>query len=79
MGFYAGIDLGTSSTKVLIMDRVGNALGVGNASYEVRIPMISRAEQDPEEWWTAVKTALAGAAAAAGIPASGIDAVSFSG
>lgn len=79
MGFYAGIDLGTSSTKVLIMDQKGNALGVGNASYEVRIPMISRAEQDPEEWWTAVKTALAGAAAAAGIPASGIDAVSFSG
>ena len=79
MGFYAGIDLGTSSTKVLIMDRVGNALGVGNASYEVRIPMISRAEQDPEEWWTAVKTALAGSAAAAGIPASETDAVSFSG
>ena len=79
MGFFAGIDLGTSSTKVLIMDEAGNVLGVGNASYDVKIPMTSYAEQDPEEWWTAVKAALAGAAAAAGIPATRIDAVSFSG
>ena len=61
------------------MDAAGNALGVGNASYEVHIPVISYAEQDPEEWWTAVKAALAGAVAAAGITAPEIEGISFSG
>jgi xylulokinase len=79
MGLLAGIDLGTSSTKVLIMDAAGRVLGVGNASYDVQIPLISYAEQDPEQWWTAVKTALARALSAADVPASRIEGISFSG
>ena len=79
MKLTAGIDLGTSSTKVLIMDETGNVLGTGNAAYGVRIPKISWAEQDPEEWWSAVQTALGKAADTAGIRPADIAGISFSG
>ena len=56
MNYFMGIDLGTSSTKTLIMDENGKTAGIGNASYGIQIPQISYAEQDPLEWWEAVKS-----------------------
>ena len=79
MGYLAGIDLGTSSTKVLLMDSLGHVLGEGHGKYGISIPAMSYAEQDPEEWWTAVKQAIAGAIRDAGIRADEIDGISFSG
>ena len=79
MRLLAGIDLGTSSTKVLIMDASGKVLGSGNASYGIRIPVISYAEQDPQEWWEAVKTALSEAISDAKIIPAQIGGISFSG
>lgn len=79
LSLLAGIDLGTSSTKVLIMDASGKALGVGNASYGIQIPFVSWAEQDPEEWWSAVRSALSKAVSAAGILPGDLTGISFSG
>ena len=79
MKLTAGIDLGTSSTKVLIMDETGNVLGTGNAAYGIQIPKISWAEQDPEAWWSAVQTALAEAAGNAMVSPADIAGISFSG
>ena len=45
--YLMGIDLGTSSTKTLIIDTAGRMAGIGNADYGIRIPHISWAEQDP--------------------------------
>ena len=59
MNYLMGIDLGTSSTKTLIIDELGRTVGIGNASYGLQIPQISYAEQDPEEWWQAVKKSIA--------------------
>ena len=47
MSYLMGIDLGTSSTKTLIIDETGKTAGIGNASYGIQIPQISYAEQDP--------------------------------
>ena len=79
MCYLAGIDLGTSSTKVLIVDTEGTVLGTGNAAYGITIPAMSYAEQDPLIWWEAVKTAFAGAVSAAGISPALIAGVGFSG
>ena len=79
MGYLAGIDLGTTSTKVLIMDAAGSVLGKGSAAYDLLIPQMAYAEQDPAQWWEAVKAALQGAAAAAGINPGEIEGISFSG
>ena len=56
MSYFMGIDLGTSSTKTLIMEENGKTAGIGNASYGIQIPQISYAEQDPLEWWHWMRT-----------------------
>ena len=48
-----GIDLGTSSVKVLILDAQGSTLSVGKADYAVMAPQPGWAEGDPSEWWRA--------------------------
>ena len=51
MGYLAGIDLGTSSVKTLIMTPEGKTLAVSHADYEVMTPKMGYAEQDPQIWW----------------------------
>ena len=79
MKYAAGIDLGTTSTKTAIMDMQGRILGIGRGSYDLHIPKPSWAEQEPEKWWSAVKLSLKEACADAGISASEIDGIGFSG
>lgn len=79
MNYLMGIDLGTSSTKTLIIDISGKIAGIGNAEYEVQIPRISWAEQNPEKWWEAVKESIQKALLKAGICASDIIGIGFSG
>lgn len=50
MGYIAGIDLGTSSVKALIMKEDGTVLTVSHAGYEVMTPQMAYAEQEPEIW-----------------------------
>ncbi len=79
MKYFAGIDLGTSSTKVLIMREDGASMGTGGCGYDVYIPQSGYAEQDPEQWWDAVKQALTAAVRQAGIEAKQISGIGFSG
>lgn len=51
--FLLGIDLGTSSVKVLLMDIEGNVLTVQQEGYDIFAPQKGYAEQDPEAWWKA--------------------------
>jgi xylulokinase len=63
-----GIDLGTSSVKVVVLDLEGRMLASASAAYPVENPRPGWAESDPGLWWravvTAVREAAAGAAAA---------------
>jgi xylulokinase len=76
-GVFLGIDLGTSSVKVLAVDADGEVRGAGSADYPVLYPRPGWAEQDVESWWTATTEAVqkavgwAGAAQIAGIGFSG--------
>ena len=58
MGYLMGIDLGTSSVKVLLADAEGRTKGIGQVGYEVLTPEIGYAEQNPEEWWDCTKQAI---------------------
>lgn len=59
MGNYLlGIDLGTSACKTALFDREGRVLGTASGDYSVYYPHRGWAEQDPEEWWAGVCTAL---------------------
>ncbi|MCW2640015.1 MAG: xylB [Dactylosporangium sp.] len=50
-----GIDLGTSSVKVVLTDPTGSVLTQADADYPVDRPHPGWAESDPEAWWAAVR------------------------
>jgi xylulokinase len=57
MSCLLGIDLGTSSVKVVVLALDGTVKGVASAEYPVDIPRPGYAEQDPERWWQASASA----------------------
>lgn len=60
-----GIDLGTSSVKVIVLDERGQELDQGKAEYEVVSPQSGWAESDPAAWWKATVEAVHAALAQA--------------
>lgn len=60
-----GIDLGTGSTKAVLVDETGRTIGAGTASHEVRSPCPGWVEGDPEGWWASALNAVGRAISAA--------------
>ena len=58
MKYLIGIDIGTSGTKSALFDPDGNVIASATAEYPLHQPKNGWAEQDPEDWWQAVKTTL---------------------
>ena len=56
--YYLGIDLGTSSVKLLMIDENGTILGEAGRDYPVSYPKDKWAEQNPADWWKATKESL---------------------
>ena len=54
-----GIDLGTSSTKAVLLDATGAELGSASVPVQLSRPRPGWVESDPEDWWLSVKTAVA--------------------
>ena len=79
MSCLAGIDLGTSSVKVMLMREDGTPLAISHAEYDVQKPAIDRAEQEPELWWTQTVKAVREAIARAGIRGDDISCIGLSG
>jgi xylulokinase len=57
MPYFMGIDLGTSSVKVIIIDEMNTLCGQGAQEYPILIPQPGHAEQSPQGWWAATVTA----------------------
>ena len=77
MSRYLGIDLGTSYFKAGVYDGEGRLCGLGRES----VPKVSeddRCELSVSDFWKTVAGAISQALSDAGIPASAIDAVSYS-
>lgn len=68
MSCLLGIDLGTSSVKVVVFDSEGALKGVGMSEYPILTPRLGYAEQDPEQWWRSTKAAVREALEKAGRP-----------
>ena len=49
-----GIDIGTSACKVAVFDEDGTVLAQASREYKVYYPKSGQAEQEPEEWWSAI-------------------------
>jgi xylulokinase len=72
-----GIDLGTSSIKVLATEVDGRVVASGSAEYPTIHAQPLHAEQDPNAWWAACVQAVR--AALAGMPRAEIAAIGLSG
>ena len=74
---YIGIDLGTSSLKLLLVNESGEVLNMVSREYPLIFPHPGWSEQAPEDWWNAVKDGIPellkgfDAAAVAGIGCGG--------
>lgn len=79
MGYLMGIDLGTSSVKVLIVDESGKTMGIGQSGYEIMTPKMGYAEQEPEVWWKCTKQAVEEALHGFQAAAEDISGIGFSG
>ena len=55
---FIGIDLGTSSTKLLLSDEKGNILNTVSKDYPLMFPHPGWSEQDPDLWWKACKEGI---------------------
>lgn len=55
---FVGVDLGTSSVKLLLMDEHGTILKTISREYPLYFPQPGWAEQDPEDWWEQTKAGL---------------------
>ncbi|MGI8592743.1 MAG: FGGY family carbohydrate kinase, partial [Nakamurella sp.] len=67
-----GIDVGTSSVKVVLINLAGHVLAQARADYSVQRPHKGWAETDPELWWSAILDATTQVRAASNVPPAAI-------
>ncbi|MBN2224793.1 MAG: xylulokinase [Deltaproteobacteria bacterium] len=63
---FLGIDIGTSTTKAVLVSEKGLVLGSCVKDYDIQAPTPGAAEQDPDAWWRAVVSAAGAVRRAAG-------------
>ena len=65
--YVAGIDFGTESVRVGIFDLTGHPVVFASQPYHLYHPQPGWAEQNPDEWWSALVIAMRSALAQSGI------------
>ncbi len=79
MTYFLGIDVGTSSVKVVVLDDSGRVVSKAQKEYPIHSPLPGYAEQDPDLWWEKSKLSIREALERSGLNGSEISAVGFSG
>ncbi len=76
---YLGIDLGTSSVKVLAINDLNEIIGEATKEYPVEFPKDKWAQQNPEDWWTQTLSCIRELISKLHIPPTGVGSIGFSG
>ncbi len=79
MKYCIGIDIGTSGTKTVLFDSLGNAVCSKSAEYPLSQPKNGWAEQDPIDWKNAVLSTLTAVVKNSGVAAEDIVGIGLSG
>lgn len=76
---FIGIDLGTSSVKIIIMNDNGEIISSISKDYSVSYPKTGWAEQNPEDWWKATRDGIKEIVYTSNIDRNDIKGIGFSG
>lgn len=79
MSYLLGIDIGTSGTKTVVFDYLGNTIASALAEYPLYQPENGWAEQKPEDWWNAVVATIKEVLIKGGIKPDDVKGVGLSG
>lgn len=79
MSVYLGIDVGTSGTKAVAIDRKGTVLASALETYLCHVPKPLWSEQDPDDWWRATVRAIKKVIKQAKLKAADVKAIGLSG
>ena len=74
---YIGVDLGTSSVKLLLMDEAGDIKNIVTREYPLYFPKPGWSEQNPTDWYSALVDGVK--ELTAGFDKNDVDGISFSG
>lgn len=77
--YYMGIDLGTSSVRAFIIDFDSGRSFVAGEGYDVSVPQLGRAQQDPRLWFEKTTSAVQRVLRESGVDPREIASISFSG
>lgn len=75
--YYIGIDLGTSSVKLLLMDENGECVNIVTREYPISFPKPGWSEQNPKDWFVQTMTGIK--ELVEGYDASLVEGISFGG
>lgn len=76
---YVGIDVGTSSSKAVVIGPGGAVLGVGSERHDTLRPRDGWTEQRPSDWWRTTCGSVRAAMSDSGIDASRVGGIGLSG
>ena len=77
--FLLGIDIGTTNTKMILIDHLGKIHASASRTATLLSPFIGWAEENPAEWWQNICELVPEVLEQAGIPASQIAGIAVSG
>jgi len=79
MKYIAGIDVGTSGVKCIVIDENAHVASSCTENYPLSTPKAGWSEQNPADWWAATQKAMKQAVSESGVDAGDIIALGFSG
>lgn len=79
MPFFMGIDVGTTGSKVLLIDERGRVVASHTTEYPLYTPRVGWTEQNPDEWWDATVKSIRAAIKRAGIGPEEVEGVGLTG
>ena len=79
MAYLLGVDIGTSGTKTVLFDELGNTVASATWEYPLSQPQVGWAEQNPEDWWRASAGSIADVVRKSGVNPRDIKGLGLSG
>ena len=71
--YLLGIDLGTSGTKTVLFRSDGTAMAAHTVEYPLYQPQNGWAEQEPSDWWRAVRETVQAVLHKSGVAAADVE------